>query len=124
MVRDNDTKRNKADTTENLQPMQPRRGPRIPHSGCGDISGYLWKQALQVSYDPRGQDLFPLDPRWIPTLAGYQDSEQAKMGHSKQRCHMGMSKTSDSKQRLEQALLPAPVAPEAPQAPRGDSKEA
>lgn len=37
---------------------------------------------------------------------------------------MGMSKTSDSKQRLEQALLPAPVAPEAPQAPQGDSKEA
>lgn len=41
------------------------------------------------------------------------------MDHSKHRYHMGMSKTSDSKQRLEQALLPAP---EAPQAPQGDSK--
>lgn len=43
------------------------------------------------------------------------------MGHSKHRCHVGVSKTSDSKQRLEQALLPAP---EAPQAPQGDSKVA
>lgn len=52
--------------------------------------------------------LLPLDPRQIPTLAGYQDSQQAKMGHCKQRCHVGVSRTSNSNQ---QALLPGLTAP-------------
>lgn len=64
---------------------------------------------LKVSYDPGGYDLPHLLP--FPPLAGYQDSARAKMGHSKQRCHVGMSRTSDSNQQPEQARLPAPAAP-------------
>lgn len=91
------------------------RGPpasrRTQNPARGDISSYLWKEALQVSSDPGGHDLphlLPLDPRQIPTRAGYQDSQQAKMGHCKQRCHVGMSRTSNSNQ---QALLLGLAAP-------------
>lgn len=51
--------------------------------------------------------LFPLDPKQAPTHLGTRILNREKTGHSKQRCRMGMSRTSDSRQQPEQAPPPS-----------------